>query len=156
MAMIRIAPDLREFLKSLNSRGVRWLLVGSWAVGFHGHVRSTNDLDVWVDPEPENSARAAKALEDFAFGEGTLDPAMFTSGRGIVRFGRVPHMVEMLNALSGVEFAPCWERRIVVVDDDLEVPLIALDDLLANKRASGRLKDLADVEELEKRRKLRP
>lgn len=143
-------------MRSLNSRGVRWLLVGSWAVGYHGHVRNTNDLDVWIDPEASNSARAAKALEDFAFGEGTLDPGMFTSGRGMVRFGRPPNMVEMLNALSGVQFAPCWERRMIVEDEDLELHLIGIEDLLANKRAAGRLKDLADVEELEKRRKTPP
>jgi hypothetical protein len=134
----------------------KWLLVGGWAVAHHGFPQTTDETYLWIERTPENSKRVVRALREFGFPETGLDPSMFMGESTVIRIGLPPLRIEIRTKLEGVEFTPCWERRVVVVDDDLEVPLIALDDLLANKRASGRLKDLADVEELEKRRKLRP
>ena len=140
--------DFKDLLRSLGSRGVKYLLLGGYAVAYHGYPRPTGDIDLWIEPTPENAKRVISALEEFGgVGDGlavehVLDP------QGFLRMGMPPLRVEIMPAVSGLEFPECYERRVVVQVDDITVTLISLADLRINKRASGRYKDLADLDYL--------
>jgi hypothetical protein len=134
-------------LKSLESNGVEYLLIGGYAVNIHGHVRTTNDLDIWVNVNPENAARVDRALREFGFATAGLTPELFLSPN-VVRMGVPPNRIEILTSISGVEFGACYAEKEMIPVEDLVVPVISLARLRENKAASGRLKDLADLEGL--------
>ncbi len=140
--------DFAEFLRSLASKEVEYLLVGGWAVGFHGFPRATADIDVWVRRTPANASRIVEALRLFGFDVPELNPGLFLEPDRVVRMGLPPFRVEVLTSISGVEFEECWSSRVEMVAGDLRVPVLSLEDLKRNKRASGRAKDLADLENL--------
>lgn len=149
---IRLENEFQEFLKSLNQNNVRYLLIGGYAVILNGHVRNTNDLDICVSPKQDNADRLVLALAEFGFDTPTLDASLFTRPRSVVRMGFPPLKIEILNYLEGREFEDAYSRRKLVKLDDLEISLINIDDLIINKKAVGRLQDLADVEKLEQLR----
>ena len=103
--MIRLPPDFKEFLKLLNSRRVEYLLVGGYAVGFHGYSRPTGDLDVWIAVSPENAERVRQALVEFGFSQENVPANLFTDPDRIVRMGVPPVRLEIITAISGVDFA---------------------------------------------------
>jgi len=144
-----VNPDLREFIKSLNASRVRYLVVGGYAVAFHGHPRYTKDLDVWIEANPQNAARVIKALERFGFGSLGLTPSDFTTPDQIIQLGNPPNRIDVLTSLKGVVFASCYAARIRVVVDGVTANVIDLRNLKRNKRAAGRPQDLADVAMLE-------
>lgn len=143
-----LSDDLKEFLRFLNEEKVEYLLIGGWAVGYHGYPRLTQDMDVWVEMSVENTQRILKSLERFGFKRGVVEESLFMQPGNIVRFGFPPNRIEILNQISGVEFNECIQRKVMADFDDLIIPVIALEDLVRNKRASGRHKDLADIEGL--------
>lgn len=149
--MTTMPKDFVEFLNTLASNRVEFLLIGGWAVARHGRPRATQDLDVWIARSPENASRVADALREFGFAPepDTLD-RLLAPGT-ILRMGVPPMRIEILTTISGVEFSECAPRAIELDLGDRIVKVIGLEDLLANKRASGRLKDLADVAALEGR-----
>lgn len=140
--------DFKEFLSLLRSHGVEYLLIGGYAVIYHGFPRATGDMDIWIAMNPENARRMVDTLRDFGFDTPELSPALFLQDNSMVRMGNVPLRIEILTRISGVGFDDCYRNRIVDEMDGVEVSVISLRDLLANKRASGRHKDLMDVEEL--------
>ena len=142
--------DFKELLESFNRNGVRYLLIGGYAVGLHGYVRSTNDIDIAVSDDPENASKIVAALKEFGFTDG-VSPTLFTQKDSLVTMGIEPVAVDILNYLKGTCFDTAYEARRIVRVEDVEISVISLHDLLANKREAGRHKDLADVEELEKR-----
>lgn len=142
--------DFKEFLNLLNSHGVRYLLVGGHAVGYHGYPRATGDLDVWIAVDPDNAARTVDAIREFGFDTPELTPTVLLQNRSMLRMGEPPIRIAVLTALSGVDFEACYAGRVEAVMDGTEVTLINLRDLKANKRASGRPKDLADLAYLPK------
>jgi|SRR5579862_7689519 len=146
--MIPIPRDFKEFLLSLNSHGVRYLLIGGYAVNYHGYVRGTADMDVWIQIDPTNAQRIEQALRQFGFGVPELSSEMFLKPHTIVRMGVAPMRLEIVNTISGVEFDDCFERRVDSVIEGVPVPVIGLDDLKQHKRASGRDKDLVDLNRL--------
>ena len=146
---IRLTQDFKEFLRLLQSHGVRYLLVGGYAVGFHGYPRPTGDLDIWVAIEPENADRIVAALREFGFDVPEVTRDLFLQRQKVVRMGNVPFRIEIITSISGVSFDECYAQRILGMIDGEEVVLIDLANLKKNKRASGRLKDLADLEQLE-------
>lgn len=148
---LELAKDFKELLKLLNENGVRYLLIGGYAVVLHGYVRNTNDLDITISDHPDNARRVVKALTEFGFGGDALDMGLFIQKDSLVRMGVEPVRIEILNYLEGVSFDDAYERREKVTVEDIEIDVIGLDDLLANKKAVGRLRDLADIEELKKR-----
>ena len=148
MAIPTLVKDFKEFLRSLNSNGVEYLLIGGYAVGIHGHIRATNDLDVWVGTNRENAARLEGALREFGFGTADLTADLFLAPNGMVRMGVPPFRIEILTSISGVDFESCYAERETIRIEDLMVPVISLPRLRENKAASGRLKDLADLESL--------
>lgn len=143
-----LTDDFKEFLRLLNANRVDYLLVGGYAVGLHGYPRATVDLDVWVRATPENAAHVIEALHAFGFDLPTLQPELFLNPRSIVRFGVPPFRIEIMTSIDGVEYDACQRRAVVFDIDDVSVPVISLEDLKANKRAAGRNRDLADLDNL--------
>jgi predicted nucleotidyltransferase len=148
MATIRLHPDFRDFLKLLNSARVEYLLIGGYAVGYYGYSRATLDMDVWIALSPTNAKKAAGALMRFGFPAASIDEAAFLDKTRIVRLGLPPVRMELMTDISGVTFDVCFARRKRAVIDGIRINLIALEDLIANKLAIGRHKDLDDVEHL--------
>jgi predicted nucleotidyltransferase len=145
---IELPLDFKEFLKLLNEKGVRYLLIGGYAVGYHGYPRATNDLDIWIAVHPENAERIVEALREFGFDLPELTPDLFLQKNKIVRMGNPPMRLEITTGISGVEFDECYDSRVIDNLDSIEVNLIDLHHLKVNKKAAGRLKDLADLENL--------
>ncbi|HEY0174284.1 MAG TPA: hypothetical protein VGB98_24925 [Pyrinomonadaceae bacterium] len=144
--MTLLPPDFREFLRLLNSHGVRYLLVGGYAVGYYGYPRATADIDIWVETGAENVAKLVSALAGFGFAG--VEPELFAKDERVIRMGVPPLRIELLTGVSGVKFDDCYPARTVATLDEVEVSLIGLKDLKANKAASGRYKDLNDLEHL--------
>lgn len=143
-----IYPDFREFFELLNAREVRYMVVGGYAIGFHGAPRYTGDIDIWVDPTTENAGRVLAALNDFGFGSLDIKATDLTDPDRYVQLGVPPQRIDLLSSPSGVTFAECFEARVTVSVQDVDVSVIGLACLKANKLASGRRKDLADLDEL--------
>jgi phage replication-related protein YjqB (UPF0714/DUF867 family) len=135
-------------LKSLNSNRVEYLLIGGYAVGIHGHIRATNDLDVWVNISPENAARIDRALREFGFAAAELTSSLFLDPNNVVRVGVPPIRIKILTSISGVKFESCYVEEETIRIEEIVVPVISLARLRQNKAASGRAKDLADLESL--------
>jgi len=125
------------------------MVVGGYAVGFHGYGRSTNDIDIFVANDQTNAERLVKALTEFGFSGNNLSPDIFMRKDSLVIMGVEPLAVDILNYLTGVNFDAAFERRELVDCEDIRISLIGFDDLITNKRTAGRHKDLADVEYLE-------
>ena len=145
---LTLPPDFKEFLKLLKEHDVRYLLIGGYAVGYHGYARATEDMDIWVAIHPENAQKIFSALKDFGLNDPNLTPELFLQKPKIIRMGFPPMRLEITTSISGVEFDECYQTRIVDQIDDIEVNLIDLENLKKNKTASGRTKDMADVEKL--------
>lgn len=145
---LTLPPDFKEFLKLLKEHDVRYPLIGGYAVGYHGYPRATEDMDIWVAIHPDNAKKLVSAIKEFGFDDPELKPDLFLQSPKIVRMGYPPMRLEITNYISGVEFDECYRTRIVDTLDEVEVNLIDLENLKKNKKASGRTKDIADVEEL--------
>lgn len=147
---MKLQKDLREFIELLNSHGVDYVVVGGHAVAFHGYPRYTGDIDFLVRPTEENASRIVAVLESFGFSGAHELRASLTQPEKIVQLGRPPNRIDILTSASGVDFEEVWKQAVVAELEGLPVRFPDLSSLLKNKRASGRAKDLADVEELEK------
>ncbi len=148
MGTTRLPTDFAEFLRSLRSNGVEYLLVGGYAVGLYGYPRATADIDVWVRRTPENARRVVAAIRAFGFGVPALSPDLVMKPDQVVRMGLPPLRIEILTSVSGVEFEECWPSREEMLLDGEPVFLPSLSDLRRNKAASGRPKDLEDLKHL--------
>jgi hypothetical protein len=146
---MELNPDFKEFIESCNANGVRYLVVGGYAVALHGRPRYTKDLDIWVEPTPENAERMLRALEQFGFGSLNLRAADFLVPDQVIQLGVPPNRIDLLTTLVGVTFEACYAARQQTELSDVDVSFIDLENLKRNKRAAGRLQDLADVESLE-------
>lgn len=145
---MNIHSDFEEFLKLLAARHVEFVLIGGYAVAFYGYVRATYDMDVLFRNTPENVTRVCEALEAFGIPRRSLDPAVFAEPGSILRLGVPPTRIELLNRISGVDFDAVWKRRVAGNYGAVPVQFISRRDLIINKKAAGRPKDLADVDEL--------
>ncbi|MFN5627172.1 MAG: hypothetical protein ACK46M_14455 [Planctomyces sp.] len=143
-----LPPDFSEFLKLLNCHHVDYLLVGGFAVGFHGYPRATSDMDIWVSQSPENAGRVVAAIRAFGFNTPNLTEDLFLQRRRIVRMGHPPIRIEVMNEIDGVTFEECRPAAILAFIDGIQVPIISLADLKRNKLASGRPKDIDDLQQL--------
>jgi predicted nucleotidyltransferase len=143
-----LPPDFKEFLRLLNSEAIEYLVVGGYAVGYHGYPRPTGDLDVWVATRPENAAKLVHTLATFGFADAGATQALFLEPGRVVRMGVPPVRIEILTSISGVDFAECRARRVDAVLDGVPVAIIGRDDLIANKIAAGRDRDRDDVRRL--------
>ena len=148
MATIHLPPDFREFLQLLNAQHVEYLLIGGYAVGYHGYPRATADMDLWIARHPANADRIVSVLREFGFNLPELSADLFLKENQIIRMGVPPVRIEISTTISGVIFEECYAERIVDIIDGVEVHLISLRHLKINKAASGRHKDLSDLENL--------
>jgi hypothetical protein len=145
---ISLDPNFREFIALLNSERVRYLLLGGYAVNYHGHHRFTGDIDFWIAIDPENRQRVSNVLQQWGFSPQTASPEALAVPGKVHMFGRRPLRIDLLTGPSGVEFEECYSRRVVDVLDGVELSIISLTDLRRNKLASGRDKDLIDLKKL--------
>ncbi len=141
--------DFKEFLKLLNDRGVRYLVVGGYAVAFHGYPRFTGDMDVWIDATEDNAKRLVRVLKDFGFSSLELRREDFLEPDQIIQLGYPPCRIDILTSLPGVDFSFCYERRVVAEIQGVKVDFVDLECLKRSKKASGRAQDLADLEHLD-------
>ena len=132
----------------LSLHQVEYLLVGGYAVSYHGYPRTTADIDIWVAIQKENAEKLVAVLREFGFDAPQLTAALFLRQNQIIRMGNPPMRIELLTTISGVRFEECYSERTVDVIDDVEVQIINLEHLKRNKQASGRQKDLDDLEHL--------
>jgi len=147
MAQKRLPDDFKDFIRFLNSNKVRYLLIGGWAVGLHGFPRATKDIDFLIAVDPDNLARTVKALSDF--GGPTAEAKHLSTAGGVFRMGSPPLQIDIINEATDLQFDDCYSRKSLVTVDDLEIPVISKQDLIRNKKATGRTQDKADAEKLE-------
>ena len=132
----------------LNLHQVEYLLIGGYAVTYHGYPRTTADIDIWVAIQKENAEKLVAVLREFGFDTPELSADLFLRENQIVRMGSPPMRIELLTTISGVRFEECYSERIIDIIDNIEVQIINLEHLKRNKQASGRQKDLDDLEHL--------
>ena len=148
MAMIHLPPDFKELLNSFNAQQVEYLLIGGYAVGYYGYPRATADMDIWVAVYPENAEKIVTVLKEFGFDVPELSTELFLKEDQIVRMGLPPIRIEIVTSISGVHFPECFAERVVANLDGVDVNIINIKHLKINKRASGRYKDLNDLDNL--------
>lgn len=148
MATILLPTEFQELLKLFHENNVEYLLIGGYAVGYHGYPRATGDMDIWIALEAANAERISSALQGFGFSPTNVPASIFLEPNRVFRMGTPPLRIELLTSISGVLFPDCWAKREVFLVDGLPVNLIDAGSLKANKAASGRLTDLNDLENL--------
>lgn len=141
--------DYKEMLQCLSEENVKFLLVGAYAVAAYGYPRATKDIDIFVRAAPDNASSLMKALARFGAPLSGITAADFYAEGIVFQIGNSPRRIDILTGISGVDFQQAYERRKTVTLEGIDVPVISLEDLIANKRATGRTQDLADVERLE-------
>ncbi len=146
---IDLAQDFRDLLREFVDHEVRFLVVGAYALAILGRPRATGALDVWIEPTAENAARVHAALEAFGAPLHDLTRDDLAQPGTVFQIGLPPLRIDILTRITGVDFAPAWERRTQADFEGVRVPVIGREDFLANKRALGRTKDLADAERLD-------
>ena len=145
---MNLQKDLREFVELLNELDVHFLVVGAFAVAYHGYARYTADIDLFVENSDENAERLLKAINQFGFGSVGLTKEDFLQDDRVIQLGIAPNRLDLMTQISGVAFAEAWDSREVGDIGGLRVPFISKDMLKRNKAALGRAQDLADLEHL--------
>ena len=144
-----INKDFKEFIALLNSHKVKYLVVGGYALAFHGHPRYTKDIDIWIMIDKDNAHNLIEAIKDFGFSSLTLNENDFLTANSVIQLGQAPRRIDILTNATGLEFVDCYSRRMDVDIDGVTISFIDLENLKKNKRAVGRHQDLADLEHLE-------
>ena len=145
--MKQLPEDFKDFIKFLNENKVRYLLVGGWAVGIYGNPRATKDIDFLIAIDDDNIHNLLKVLEKF--GAPKVEKRVFQDKGNVFRMGRSPIQIDIINEASGIIFEDCYKRRNIIETDEIDISVISREDLIINKRASGRHRDLADIESFE-------
>jgi hypothetical protein len=143
----QLPEDFKDFINFLNGNSVCYLLVGGWAVGIYGYPRATKDIDFLIANDDENLKKLQKALREFGAPE--IDMNYFKEKGNVFRMGRSPLQIDIINEATGVDIVECYARRNVITVEGIDISLISIIDLIKNKKASGRNRDLADVDNLE-------
>ncbi len=141
--------DYREMLQALSDEKVRFILVGAYALAAHGFVRATTDIDIWVMPSPQNSDAVLRALRHFGAPLHNLTREDLQKEGTVFQIGVAPRRIDIITAASGLQFQEAYQNSISVNLEGIEVRIPSIEDLIRNKKASGRTKDLADAEALE-------
>jgi hypothetical protein len=142
-------PDFSELLLAFNAQHVEYLLVGAHALAVYGHVRATKDIDIWVRPDSENAQKVLLALSEFGAPLGDLNQEDLSKAGTIFQIGLAPVRIDVITAIDGVDFEQAWPDRFKTSFGGVPVSVISRHHLITNKKASARLQDLADVEQLE-------
>ena len=139
--------DFKEFIELLSKNNVRYIVIGGYAVVYHGYVRSTNDIDIWIDIRKDNIKKMIKVLDEFGFSSLNIKEADFSPNQ-IIQLGYPPNRIDLITTPAGIDFETCYETKEQVTIDNIAVNIIDLENLIKAKKASNRTRDLADVEEL--------
>ena len=142
-------PDFKEFLQLLNTNDTRYLIIGGYAVAYHGYPRYTKDIDIWIETSSDNAKKVIKTLRDFGFESLGLKEDDFLEGDTVIQLGHPPNRIDLIMGAPGVDFNTCYESRVEEEIDGVCLPFINLKNLKEQKRASGRHQDLADIQNLE-------
>jgi hypothetical protein len=146
---MRLSNGLREFLESLNSRGVDYVVVGAHSLAFHARPRYTGDLDILVRATHENAVKIVDLLNQFGFADTGFKESDFTKSEQLIQLGRPPNRIDLLTSISGVPSDEAFATRIPAELDGIPVFVLSKNALIRNKRAVGRPQDLADLDTLE-------
>ncbi|MBN2541871.1 hypothetical protein JXI42_03315 [bacterium] len=147
--MIQIPPDFKEFLKLLNEHKIKYLIIGGFAVAFHGYPRTTGDLDIWIEINPDNAEELVHVLNEFGFDMPDVKKDIFLEEDKIVRMGFPPMRIEIFTSATGVDFKKCYKDRVIEEVEGVKLSFISLECLRKNKRACSRYRDLDDLEHLQ-------
>jgi predicted nucleotidyltransferase len=145
--------DFKEFIESLNVHKVDYLVIGGYAVNYHGYPRYTKDIAFWIWLTQENIDRLLEAINEFGFGSLGLKADDLLNPNNVVQLGYEPYRIDLLTDVTGVDFQDCFQRKVTVTVDEIQVNFLSLEDLIQAKRKAGRLQDLADAQQLEKIKK---
>ena len=141
--------DFKEFIELLDSNDVKYLVVGGYALAIHGHPRYTKDIDIWVLMDPANAKRILKSLDDFGFSQLDIKESDFLTPGNVIQLGYPPNRIDIITQATGVDFEKCFPIKVQVEIDGILVNFIDIESLKINKKAVGRLQDLADLEKLQ-------
>ena len=142
------SQDFKEFVELLQKNNAEYLIVGGYAVGVHGHPRFTGDLDIWLNPSPENAKKILATVNEFGFSSFKLTEADFVKEGNVIQLGYPPLRIDLLTSIDGVTFQECFENRKEVDMEGVIVNFIGYWDLIKNKKETGRPKDIDDIEHL--------
>jgi len=144
-----LTKDFSEFIGLLNKNRVEYLVIGGYAVAYHGYPRFTGDLDIWFNPTEQNSEKLLEALTEFGFGSVNIQKSDLLKSGNIIQLGYPPIRIDLINHPDGIEFSDCFLRRDEMTSEDgMKIYYIGLSDLIVNKKASGRHRDLDDLQNL--------
>ena len=148
MGKKQLPDDFKEFIQFLNEHKVHYLLIGGWAVGLYGNPRATKDIDFLIATDDENIKKLQEAL--LAFGAPAVENRVFQEKGNVFRMGISPIQIDIINEADGISFIECYEHKNIIRIDGIDITTISRNDLIKNKKASGRHRDLADIEFIEK------
>lgn len=140
--------DFKELLELLSANQVEYLVVGGFALGFHGAPRSTGDIDIWIRVSEENAIRMENVLNQFGLSSLGYRTSDFLDKNSVIQLGVPPVRIDIMMDISGVEFNDAYKNRVITENEGMVINYICKEDFIKNKKASGRLKDLADIESL--------
>ncbi len=143
-----LSKDFKEFVALLKKHDAQYMIVGGYAVGVHGYPRYTGDLDIWLNPTPSNAARVLNVISEFGFASFGLTQEDLTKEGNVIQFGQPPLRIDLLTSIDGVAFEQCFSNRKEVTFDGVSMNFIGYHDLVTNKKATGRHRDLDDVENM--------
>jgi hypothetical protein len=142
---MKVHEDFKDFIEALNKNNVEYVIVGAFALAFHGHPRATGDIDIWLRPTAPNAKAVLKALKDFGFSELDISEDDVISGK-IIQLGYPPVRIDLISLMEGVTHEEIWDGRVSGTFGDQQVFYIGRDEFVRNKKATGRHRDLADLE----------
>jgi hypothetical protein len=147
---MEIQQDFKELLELLNAHNVEYVIVGAYALAFHGVPRFTGDIDILIKPDSNNTKNILAALKEFGFGSLDLNESDFNAPDKVVQLGVAPVCIDLITSLTGVSWQRAYSTKVAGTYGDLKVYYLSRDELISNKKTLGRKKDLADIEALEK------
>jgi len=147
---MELNKNFKEFIELLNEHKVKYLVIGGYAVNFHGYPRYTKDIDFWFWTTEPNVEKLIEVIKDFGFGSLKFETADFMEPENIIQLGYEPYRIDLLVDVEGVDFEACYDRRTEAELDGVMVNFLSIQDLIEAKKKAGRLQDLADAEQLEK------
>jgi len=148
-----LSKDFEDFVVQLNKHDVTYMVIGGYALAFHGKPRHTGDMDIWIDLSDDNAQKMVSVINDFGMASLGLKKIDFLQKGGITQIGYPPLRIDILNEIDGIDFKDAYRNKLIIDIEGLPVNYIGLDDLIRNKQASGRKQDLSDVNALNKLKK---
>jgi predicted nucleotidyltransferase len=148
MAKLHLAPDYKEFVELLNSKGIKYIIVGGYAVAWHGYPRFTGDINFWLAISKDNAHKTVEALNEFGFGSLNITDEDFLQHDLVLQLGYPPVRIDLLTSLTDLDFDECYPKAIKANIDGIDAYILDKESLIKNKRATGRKRDIGDIEEL--------